>query len=684
MSVTKGWQSLSYQWTKDFQLFLFVLASLTVFRILLLLIFGEQVSNSSTTIDYASVFWMGFRVDMGTSAAWVAITFLLSLSCAVFYTHQKLINIRLYSAQIFVVVSVFVLGIDLVFFKVYGDHYNQMLLGLIYDDAGAILLTIWKEHNPILYLSAFIVSIFFLRKLVVYWLAYDLAIVNDFCFVSGKAKKIGLGVFCVFLVVFAMRGGTVSGAPLQIRHIFVTNDGFLNRAIINPFFALRQTIKNQLALNSKNGLSVYWNPDNLPDALNLISTSGNDTSKELAIDNAIIKTAPGFTSEKPRHVFLILMESYSGWTLLPAYKDIGLSTGLTPFAEQGIHFPNFLSATRATVDSLSVLVSGLPYAGLNINHESGALTQFPTSVAKIFNDLGYKTRFIYGGYIGWQRLDTFIDAQGFDEVYSAADIKTPTTGNEWGVDDEYMFKYAEDIIDDETPSFNFILSTSSHSPYDLDLEKLGYPLKNFPAKVVKIQDNAVEVMGHHWYADRELGTFLNIMKNKLDTPVFSITGDHSARVALKFPQGTSREGAIVPLVLYGPEVLKGKVVDESVAGSHQDIIPTLVNIAAPKGFKYPAFGKDMLSKDKTDVGVGLTQMIGSNFISKLDQSIEPEVFMNNEPTLTAPNLATEPTLNPVLNKEQQAKALDEINATRGISWFRLRRGNNLPYESIDE
>ena len=659
MNATKGWQSLSYQWVKDFQLFLFVLTTLSIFRVILLLTFGGQTADSSTALDFLSVFWMGFRVDMGTAAAWVLLTFLLSLSCSKFSTHQRMLKIRKFSAEFFIVAAVLVLGIDLVFFKVYGDHYNQMLVGLIYDDAAAIFTTIWKEHSPVLFISLFVVIIFFFRKLVNFWMEYELAFTSKFSGINSSAKKVIVAFGCIILFVFTMRGGDVSGAPLQIKHVFVTNDSFLNRAIVNPFFALRLTIKNQLALNSKNGLSVYWNPDKLPQALKLIAPDQNETSE---IDKAIIKTAPGVGENKPRHVFLILMESYSGWTLLPQYKSAGFSNGLAPYAEEGIHFTNFLSATRATADSLSVLVSGLPYAGLNINHESKSLKQYPTSIAKIFSELGYKTRFIYGGYIGWQRLDTFIEAQGFDEIYSAADITTPTTGNEWGVDDEHMFKQAEQLIDDETPSFNFILSTTSHSPYDLDLEQQGYPITSFPSNITKIQGNALEVMGHHWYADRELAKFLKTMNQKLSKPLFSITGDHPTRVQLKFNEGTLREREAVPLIIYGPEIIKNKTANTNAAGGHQDIIPTLVNLTAPENYKYAAFGKDMFIKTNNDIGVGLNHMIGSNFIVPLDFTIDPQLFDGNEPAL---------------NENQRNQALNEINAMRGIGWYRVRKGNTL-------
>jgi len=654
------WETLTSHWVKDFQLLIFILLILTAFRLLLLTLFGDQASDQTPEIEYISALWMGFRVDMGTAAAWVLITFLLSIIGTLLPINSFVTRTRILSASLFAILIVLILGSDLVFFKIYGDHFNQMILGLIYDDAEAIAITIWKEHNPIVFLTICISIIFLLYKATHYWLSYEINIPKSLANIDNSAKKIFLGFLGVIIFVITIRGGDVSGAPLQMRHIFVTNDSFLNRAIINPLFALRQTIKNQLAINRKNGLSIYWDPNNLPKALEMVSK--NNSSEDNEIDAAIIQEAPGFKSKKPRHVFLILMESYSGWTLLPEYIDAGLSNGLKPYAEEGIHFSNFLSATRATADSLSVLVSGLPYAGLNINHEPKSLSEYPSSIAKIFNDLGYKTRFIYGGYIGWQRLDTFIKAQGFDEIHSAADIKTPTTGNEWGVDDEYMFQQADEIITDDTPSFNFILSTTSHSPYDLDLASVGFPLNNFPENVKVIQDNALEVMGHHWYADRELGKFLSSMENKLADPLFAISGDHSARVSLSFPNGTPKERAIVPFILYGPSIINSLSIDENIAGSHQDIIPTIVNLSAEKGFQYAAFGKDMLQKNLDDVGVGLTQMIGSNFIIPLDRSTTAKHFSGNQP---------------ILSPQQIDAALNKINAARGISWHRLRNGSTL-------
>ena len=78
------------------------------------------------------------------------------------------------------------------------------------------------------------------------------------------------------------------------------------------------------------------------------------------------------------------------------------------------------------------------------------------------------------------------------------------------------------------------------------------------------------------------------MENRVPLPLFVITGDHYGRRFIN-SQPTFFEKTTVPLVLYGKEVLEGITLPDNVAGSHIDIIPTLVELTAPEGFFYHAF-----------------------------------------------------------------------------------------------
>ncbi len=233
--------------------------------------------------------------------------------------------------------------------------------------------------------------------------------------------------------------------------------------------------------------------------------------------------------------------------------------------------------------------------------------------------------------------------------------------NEWGVDDQYLFDFVRDTVSDETPSFNFILTTSNHPPYDLDLDALGYPVKHLPEGVVDAEGNALHLLGHHWYADREMGRFVDEMEKKLPRTLFAITGDHPGRMQLTFPGDNVYEQEIVPFILYGREVLQGLTVDRQLAGSHLDIGPTLVELSAPAGFRYHAFGQSMFHKTRQDVAYSQKMLIGSDFIAYRG---------NIERVYELPD--AEPVLRPEL-----ATVAEQVRARLALSWYRGKRGPQL-------
>ena len=92
-----------------------------------------------------------------------------------------------------------------------------------------------------------------------------------------------------------------------------------------------------------------------------------------------------------------------------------------------------------------------------------------------------------------------------------------------------------------------------------------------------------------------------------------ITGDHQGR---HFPHGhpSEYERVSVPLILYGKQVLRDRVLPPGVAGSHVDVTATLVNMAAPKGFRFESLGKDLMRNDRQFAGISASHLIGPNFI----------------------------------------------------------------------
>jgi len=645
-------------------LWLYIAATLQLFRVLLLGVFAGQAGTHAGADSVVSVLGNGLRYDISTAAVWVLPTFLLSLACTVIPCGGLVHKLRAISARLYAVLAILIFGVDLVFFSVYGDQFNQMIFGIAYDDTTAILITIWKEYHPLLFLAVALPLILANLWLVGRWLAYTPPLLRWGNSVRAFAPRLGVGFMVFLFMAAAVRGGTLWGEPIRLKHAFVVDDLFLNRSVVNPFTALRYTLKIKFELEKGAALASFWPSQKINEARDFeLTQRGQGQSTGTDLDRDLSTTAQGHSGAKPRHIFMLLMESHSGWTVMPAYRDIGLSPQFSALAEKGIYFPNFLPAGSGTIGSMNALITGMPDAGLNINYEATASTPYPSSLAANMKRLGYTTRFFYGGFLSWQRLDSFAQHQGFDEVYGGGNMSAGVHTNEWGVDDKYLYDFILKTVNDDTPSFNFILSTSNHPPYDLDLDALGFPVKTLPAALRPTKAETLKVLGHLWYADQQAGRFVQRAEHQLHRPLFAITGDHTARLRINFPGDNVVEQTAVPFILYGPGVLPESGVMKKTAGAHMDIPATLIELAAEPGYRYTHYGQNLLHKTSPSYGFGWQFIIGEDFIASDAERYSVYGLAGRGKPHTRPDLS---------------EAHTRYNALKALSWYRVKKGASLP------
>ncbi|MBF0380559.1 MAG: LTA synthase family protein, partial [Magnetococcales bacterium] len=330
-----------------------------------------------------------------------------------------------------------------------------------------------------------------------------------------------------------------------------------------------------------------------------------------------------------------------------------------------------LPASVGTMRSLATMITGIPDVYLRTNYQKTAKTTYSTASAAIFKRLGYRTNLFYGGFLSWENIAGFAKDQGFENVYGASHMAKWsdtdwTNTNEWGVDDKNLFAFIEDTIKDDKPSFSIVLTTTNHPPYDLDVYKEGFSLKKIPAELAgelkqsKSEEGILNEMGHFWYADKVAGDFISSTQKRLPKLLFAITGDHFGRkhISAKIPLYDS---VSVPFILYGKEVLSGIDKPENEGGSQMDIIPTLLELTAPKGFVYHRMGRDLLTPSDEPIGNAYRRIIGANFVFDVkNQKIEP--------------ISELPLIEPY-NKEELTKI---YNLQSAVAWWRIRKGNILP------
>ena len=655
-----GWNRFFVQWQKDLKLWLFFMAFFLLFRCAFVVFFRHQIDASGSYLDTIAALLNGLRFDSVITTYLVAIPFLFSIISGFARSVHLAYKIRNIFGTAGVVLSTMACVATFSYFKEFGDQFNHFIFGLIYDDLRATLTTIWKEYHVIpnaigMALIAF-AALKIMRRLI---RKPFLSPASADRMTPGLMPKILAAMVIAALFIVGVRG-SAGRRPVELKDAAITKDEFLNKAVLNPFMALLYAVEQQLEVTNVKGFKVFLPNGDIRRAADTFFATDKFYDD---LDRYMLRYAKGENRNTPRHIFLIVGEGYSAWPLMEKYRALGLAEGVRRLVQNGLRVANFVPSAGGTMSSLAVIATGLPDAGVNTNYQKSARDAYPTSMAAIFRQLGYRTRFFYGGYLSWQRVGDFCRRQGVDEIYGGGHMGSWASSNEWGVNDDYLFEFVLKTVDDDRPSFNLILTTTNHPPYDIDVQAKGFKLREIPAgleNVLAADINFIE-LGHYWYADRCIEAFALNVEKKLKLPLVVITGDHAWRKdIIKRPD--LYEKTAVPLVFCGRDVLDGVALPPEAAGSHLDIGATLVELAAPPGFPYHALGKNLFDPGQRPLGVGGKVIIGANFIFDMQGSRQIYPLPGHDLPGKRPDV-------------KQMVAL--YNDLHGIGWWRIMRGNKF-------
>jgi len=652
-----GWNRFLVQVQKDLSLWLVLVAFLGLMRLGILLAFRSHWEPATGLHDLLAAMQRGARFDMQIVTLVCLFSLLMSIACGLRDWTRARDRLRAGLGLVFVAVMALVMAIDVGFFREYHAQFNHFLFGAVYDDRGAILSTIWASYHPLLNLGAALVIALAVGRLALK--AVKRPIVGAASLARWRwplLLRVALGLVLTVLTVTGARGRATS-RPLQMGDAAVVADRCMSAWIPTPFHALGDAYGNWKDMQDVNGLAAFI-PDG--DLQGAAAAAYPEVGRRSRIDDYLMHSAPG-AAKPPRHVFLLIMESYDAWPLMERWRPLHLTDQVAALGAEGILVTDFLPIGTGTMASLAGILTGFPDVGVYTASRASARQPFSSSPAAIFKRLGYRTRFFYSGFLSWQHIGEFCAAQGFDEVFGGGHIGNPK-GKDWGVDDEDLFSYALRKVDDDVPSFNIILTTSNHPPYQVDVDQKGFPLSEIPAWTGFDPAGGFDrrILGHLWYSDRCAGNFIRAAEAKLPRTLVALTGDHWSRRSMT-ARPTFYERSAVPFLLHGPQVLAGVTRPLQAAGGHLDIAPTLIELCAPEGFQYPAVGENLL-RPRRHWGLGSNRIMGSGFLMELNGQ-GTKLF----PTTGAQ--ASEPgDLGPLAAWYRTAN---------GLGWWRLMRGPEL-------
>jgi len=587
-----------------------------LYRIIFILLNRFDLSETLHFNEFLKTLYMGFRFDSTVISYFIIIPLLCLYIFPFFHKEKFLPKIRIIFQNLFIIISTIICVININYYKEFKDQFNHFIFIGLFDDKKAVFKSIIYDYN--LLTNTFIIIIF-ITLFIKFFKIYEnkKSISSFFKIFNNKYHNLSIKILFFFLFIASIRG-SFTEYPARRFYSSISSDTFLNKTIINPIKALYYAISDYEELNNLEDENPFG-------IISLSIRNKHKTFKDLLKKNVFQSSL----EEKPEQIFLIIMESYDSWVLKDNYDILGVNKGLKAIEQKGISFKNFIPSANSTMNSLGAIISGVPYCGVNIS-KIGELRLFESSIFNQFKKLGYQTNIFFTTYSSWQNLANFSKKQGVDNVYDGT--SSNASKGIWGINDVSLFNNVLDKVDSHKKSLNIILTISNHSPYEEDVFKEGF---KFNLNLYKSKINYIEklmpakVLGHIWYSDKAIGSFIKKAEKKYEKSLFAFTGDHFSRRFIN-NYASLKEKSTVPFILYSPSLIH-ITKKSNIPGSHIDITPTLIELIAPKNFTYYSFGKSLLRNENNKSGIGFNKTIQKEVLYEFSKNygIKKQVLTNS-------------------------------------------------------
>ncbi|WP_243652187.1 LTA synthase family protein [Mariniflexile fucanivorans] len=305
--------------------------------------------------------------------------------------------------------------------------------------------------------------------------------------------------------------------------------------------------------------------------------------------------------QKPNIIF-ICIESLSASYLNSLGSELKITPILDSLSNESLFFTNLYATGTRTVRGMEAITLSIPPTpGRSIVKRDNNTNLF--TIGEVFNKQGYERNFFYGGDGYFDNMNTYFGGNGFNIIDRGrgflldSGVKTKRTNiddnevtfeNAWGVCDEDIYnkviKEADKSHRNETPFFNFIMTTSNHRPFTYPDNKIDVPSGTSREGAIK-------------YTDYAIGDFIKQAKTKpwFKNTVFVIMADHCASSAGRWNLNIDKYR--IPALIFNLETIAPQKIEK--LSSQIDVFPTLFALL---NWDYTSnlFGLDIMKMKKED------------------------------------------------------------------------------------
>ena len=557
---------------------------------------SEAMAPTTSMGDVLLALWLGFRLSLKSAGAIALLGFVFCSLPELVLPRLRLARLRLWIGTAGSALLAVLFQARFPYYEVFHATFGREVVQGLHDDMQAIFSMLVESYAlPMRLLAAAVLtaaSYFLLRRLLC---TETMPLPN--C-LNRWAAGMGMFLFIPIFFIFIRFGGSFNYAhSINWENASITRDPFLNECILDDLQAMYRVRDFYLNMQKNGGASFI----DVSRAEEYSSFLGGDMNKGEGLVASLTRTTKGARLPKPKHIFIILGETYAQWPMLPEYADLHGADGIKSLIaeDRAFYTQSFMPNGTFTLVAITGLVTGLSDVGMDLNYQPKSFREaYITSMAPQFQRLGYRVEFWYGGFPEWDSIKKMSLAQGFDAFYGAPDYNAPRQ-NVWGTTDGHLFEALYEHLAEAEPTVHLVMTISNHPPYDIDLAAEGIDTAELEGVLQRRTEHPEQLalkVGHYRYMDRVVTDFVRRTMAAYPDSLFVITGDHSIRMD-PTAKSTLFEHESVPFVLYGNGVTKD-ILPKDAVGGHTAIVPTLIELIAPEGFSYTSIARSMTEGTK--------------------------------------------------------------------------------------
>ncbi len=296
-----------------------------------------------------------------------------------------------------------------------------------------------------------------IQLFVIFW------VYNRFFYKKFRKEDRNIWVsICFFILMpgllfMGMRGGWQQ-IPINQSRSYFSKHSILNLASVNSGWNLLYSVHKNVTLMSNNPFQFYDPAEAMKTLKNIYLVEKDSTLQVL-------------TTDRPNIVVFIL----EGWSA-DLIESQGGEKGITPFfhelGKEGILFTQVFSSGTRSQQGMSAIFGGFPSHPLTtITEQPEKCSKLP-SLPRIIGDNGYFTSFYFGGDLTYGNIIGYLMQSGFDKIQDERDFPSSMPRGKLGIHDEFTFPYfASELGKQRQPFYANIFTTSTHSPYDMNMRE---------------------------------------------------------------------------------------------------------------------------------------------------------------------------------------------------------------------